>query len=1208
VSGPNVTSTDPPSLLHLRTLLHDATTQPAAAVEQLAAARTRVAADSPVAHELLAVELRWLQAQRESAEPALASEVAAARCQWLALRVRRLVAASAGDPAALFDLAEAQAAAAIAGDTATVRQCEEAITRSVPAAVAGEALDEEVAERFALLSTAIDEISIAHQVHLLRFSGEVARRLAVQTGSKACRRCGRRLLRAADDRELARRLEARVGRAGVSAIETTNFVLLLGVLAILLVETTIELSPTQATVLNWIDAVACSFFIADFLFELALHPSRLSWFCRNAVTDLLPAIPSVLFFFPGVEVSEVAESAVAVRVLRLMRVTWAARYVQSLRPLLRSARLLLFLVRGLDGLTARFAQILNREFVFVPAAADVKRAIVEEDQRDVLFAGLRREHELVTLLPASSRSEMLLRRARAARDAAEALGPGSGPRRAGAATPRDIPIDEAIEFLWALRAQDVGRWLRPSDVQSLDRVLRVLSALPVRWLPIIRRLAVHPLAASPEERIVQLGRRVAEWLEGWHGRMLFFADLHGIVTGPQILDRVASAMVKASQRPAVRLLFFGGLFLVFDLLIGAESCSKFLSNIVALPLIVLGTLCLVFLTLGTWLKRLAGQASEAYRLTSEAQFISQLERIKPHYEREDLAFLARRVFGDGAAARQAETMLHTLVSSARTGVPIEDKDVPEYVRLESNRIALLYLHFLDGACLHISDVKTTEQLLANQALENLRVRFLRFGKRQRKQLRRLKLEAGSVFSGPYLWFSFITESIAVETAKRISGYNRYCVPLAEREVATPERLHAMHDWLARRRDPRGGRTLGDRRGQQIRFDFQTTEFTALDFLGGDAERDRHIASLFGAGVIEVVRLDRRTMVREIFGTRPVHNLPKHERSFNPLRFYQRRLSHGRVLLAPLLLGWRFLRWIGWLIARLRQIVREVFDPELAMQRREIGVAPYTVALRKIHRMKAPGLLEAISMRLHLDPVYAGAPAGWSSAEPFAAEPEVERDLLFLHLREREASELREAATLVRHHVAALHAAIGWLPPLGAAADGDARAAGELAATCAWIADKDDVRTLLHAERWRTEVMPILLAQGPKGTRWQRCWRFLRRRFVEHPVDRWLKRHGRGLPASARAPLRHAYERGRHGVRALIDAWVLLPDGASPAATAIECLRQAYRHGASTRRDLLALRAVQSMAVLDVRNYRDLVFQLGDYAADGEDSRLGSSLP
>ena len=86
--------------------------------------------------------------------------------------------------------------------------------------------------------------------------------------------------------------------------------------------------------------------------------------------------------------------------------------------------------------------------------------------------------------------------------------------------------------------------------------------MPVRWLPFSSRVAVHPLPETPEERIVELGRRVADWVESWHGRMLFFADWHGIVTGPQILDRVASAIVKATQRPAVRLLLFGGVFIV----------------------------------------------------------------------------------------------------------------------------------------------------------------------------------------------------------------------------------------------------------------------------------------------------------------------------------------------------------------------------------------------------------------------------------------------------------------------------------------------------------------------------------------------------------------------------------------------------------------------------------------------------------------------
>jgi hypothetical protein len=1197
----------PQSLQHLRTLLHDTQGAPAEAVAGLAAARTEVAGRGPIAHELLSAELRWLAAQPEAARPELAPAVTAARVAWRALRVRNLLAATDPDPAVLFDLAEARAHALADGDAASARDCEAGIASRLPGTAADPRLPQEAAERLAALLTGVEEASLRHQVLQLRCTGELLLACAVRTDSALMRRQGRRLLRAAGDRELARRLEGAVGRRGVALLETANFVLLLVVLVSIVVEATVDLPPGWLVALRWLDAGACLFFVADFVFELVLHPQRWSWFVRNALTDLLPAIPSVLFLLPGPGIP-LLEDAVVLRTVRLLRVTWAARYVQALRPLLRLLRLLLFLVRGLDGLAQRFTQLLNREFVFVPAAADVRRPVAEEDRRDVLFAALRREHELAALLPAAERTGLLTARLQAAAAAMETLGDG-GPRRLGLVSERDLPIGQAIEFLWALRPQDIGRWLRPGDVQALDRVVRVLSVLPVRWLPIVCRFVVHPLPATPEERIVQLGRRVADWLESWHGRLLFFADLHGIVTGPQILDRVASAMVKASQRPAVRLLLFGGLFLLFDLLVQSRTVSDVLGKIVE-PLIVLGSVCLVVLSLGRWLKSLAGEAAEAYRLTSEAHFISQLERIKPRYERQDLAFLAARVFGP-PRQRHAERLLRAQVASARTGVPVADAEAGELLCQEANRTALLYLHFLDGAPLHESDVKTTEQLLANHAIENLRTHFQCLGKRARKQLRKLKLDDGTVFAGPFLWFRFITESISVETAKRIAGYNRYCVPLRERAAASPEQLAAMQSWLQRRLDPRAGRALGERGGPAAgeAMAWPTTEFTALDFVGADPERDRHLAALFGDDVLQVVQQDRRTMVREIFGTRPVHNLPKHERSFNPLRFYNRRLSRGRVLAAPLLLLWRVLRSVVWLVGRIRQIVREVFDPELAMQRRELGTAPFAVALRKIHRMKAPGLLEAVRMRLELDPVYAGAPPGWSAHEPFATDPELERDLRFLHLREREAAGLRDAAAQARRRVEELHAAVRWLPPFAAAGvDADVRAAGELAVTSAWLVDKDHARTLLFAERWRTEVLPVWLADGVPGSRLVDLGGWLLGFFTVHPVDRWLQQHGRDLPRSARRPLVHAFRADRDGVRKLLLAWSTLPAGASPADTAIARLRAVWRLGPAVQRDLLALRAVQSLAVLDIRNYRDLVFQLGGYADDGEDPALGSALP
>ncbi|MCA8965528.1 MAG: hypothetical protein KDC48_11625, partial [Planctomycetes bacterium] len=1023
-----------------------------------------------------------------------------------------------------------------------------------------------------------------------------------------CRRLGRRLLRAADDRELARRMERRLGRRGVAVLETTNFVLLLLVLATLVIEAAVVLTPAQKHVFLWIDAVACLFFIADFAFELVLHPSRLSWFARNALTDLVPAIPSVIFLLPSVPGGDAADTLLALRLVRLLRVTWAARYVQAIRPLLRAARLLLFLVRGLDGLVARFGQLLNREFVFVPAAAEVVRSVEQEDRRDLVFESLRREHELVALLPQEQRTAALHERIAAARGAMAVLSSTAFSGRSMAAELRDVPIGEAIEFLWGLRVQDLGRWLGKDDITALDRVVKVLSVVPVRWLPLIRRVAVYPLPASPEERIVALAHRTADWLESWHGRMLFLADLHGIVTGPQILDRVATAMVKATQRPAVRLILFGSLFLLFDQLIRTEWISAFLNKIVGMPLVVLGGICLVFLLLGHWLKRLAGQASENYRLTSEAHFISQLERVQAMYEQEDLDFLTTRAFGDGESRRHARALLQGQLTSARTGVPAAADDVPHDVCLDANRIALLYLHFLDGAPLHVSDVKTTEQLLANQSIDNLRTEFLGHGRKEQKLLRKLRLDDGTIFRGPFLWFSFITESIAVEAAKRIAGYNRCCLPLADQARAGDAERERMQLWLAWRRDPRAGRTIGAKAGLLVGDHCATTEFTALDFVGADPERDRHLAATFGDEVLAVLRQDRRNMVREIFGTRPVHQLPKHERSFNPLRFYRRRLSRGRVLLAPLLLLWRFVRSIGWVVLRTRQIVREVFDPELAMARREAGVAPFAVALRKIHRMKAPGLLEAIRLRLGIDPVYAGAPAGWSSAEPFVVPAPLDRDLEFLQLREREAAQLRDQAAEIRRRVGALHAALDWLPDLTEGMHDAERAAAELAVTVAWITDKDSLRTLLLAERWRVEWLPRLATERPGGGWIGDAWRAVVGVFRVHPVDHWLQRHGRDLPRELRRPLLRAYAVDWRGTRTVLDAWRAQPAGASPADTAIAAMRKIARRGTAVRRDVLSLRAVQSLAVLDVRNYRDLVFQLGDYAAEGEDPTLGSALP
>jgi hypothetical protein len=1055
---------------------------------------------------------------------------------------------------------------------------------------------QEADERWAAHTAGDEDQPLSLQIARLRTTGELLRHLGIRHRDRALRRRARRSLRAADDREQALRLERLLGHRGVVVLEAASFTLLLLVLLVLVVESSAVLSPGAAVALHWVDGVACALFLAEFLLRLLLAPRRWSFTWRHALTDLLPAVPAVLWLLPGPALPGAADDAIVLRLVRVFRFTWAARYVQALRPLLRAFRVVLLMVRGMDGLVSRFAHVLDRDFVFFEAPRGVPADAGE--RRDLVFAALRRQQVLCAALPAGELHQVLGERLAAASARAAAL-PGTWPEAADIPSgAREVPVEEAIEFLFALTAGDVGRWLPAADLRALDRAIAVLHAPPIGWLPLLRRFRVHPLPPSPEERVVALSRRVAEWLQGWHGRLQFFADLHGIVTGPQILDRVATGMIKASQRPAVRLILFGGLATLLDTLFTSNLLARF----VGLPLLVLGSLCLVILLLGWWLKRIAGEASEAFRLTSEAHFVSLMHLRKRRQEPGDLRFLARRVFGD-LPAHGALRLLRAQLDFSRAGVPV---DLPEFgsehERLAA-RVVLLYLHFLDGALLHASDIKTTEQLLANLSLENLRYAWLGITRKAKKRLRLLRLDDGSVFRGPFLWFRFITESVAVEASKRVVEYNRRCAPCAQVALQGPETAA----WLQGRCDPKGGRTLERLPPPDAGTTFASSEFHVLDFLAPEPARDAWLASTFGADVVRALAADRRAMIREIFGMRPVHELPRAERTVNAWRFYWARLSHGRVFLLPLYALLRALRSAAWFVGRIRAIVREVLSPHLAREARESGSAPFAVALRKINRMKAPGLLEAIRLRLQIDPAYAGALPGWSAAGPGDDGAQLERDLDFLHLRERARAEFRALASRQRERAAQLAAVLAHQPPIApAGAPPDAVADGELAVTVAWSCNRERVRTLLLAERWRDEVLPQL-ALRDEGGWWVRARALVADLFGEHPIERWCARLQISATPRLRSNLRRAYARDAEA-RAVIDAWLGLAPGATPAAVAIERLRRLWREGAALRRELGVLRAVQSLAVLDVRNYRALVFELGGYAADGEKLADAMELP
>lgn len=91
-----MTPPDPQSLSRLRALLRDTALPPEQLLPLLANERQQVARNTELEHEQVGMSLRWLQHQPEAGEGGLAGELRAVRHEWLALRVRGLVAESGG--------------------------------------------------------------------------------------------------------------------------------------------------------------------------------------------------------------------------------------------------------------------------------------------------------------------------------------------------------------------------------------------------------------------------------------------------------------------------------------------------------------------------------------------------------------------------------------------------------------------------------------------------------------------------------------------------------------------------------------------------------------------------------------------------------------------------------------------------------------------------------------------------------------------------------------------------------------------------------------------------------------------------------------------------------------------------------------------------------------------------------------------------------
>lgn len=1065
---------------------------------------------------------------------------------------------------------------------------------------------------------------------------------------RGVRRTLRRRRRALDgelqERRLAWRLEGLLGRRNAVALEKLMLILLLIFMLMLALEgpllhqeaalqgatvETMTFSRVEA-IFAWLDLAICAAFLGEFALKLALAQGKGLYVRRNWLTGLLPAIPVGFLAYATHHLALAVEGewVVALRALRYLRLSRVAEWLRLARPLLRLARLVGFVLWASDRLVRRMSPVLNRNVVlFERAALEELRTPYQTALESLRERFWQLACDVAELEPAARLALVHarvadLRSKLSAPTLALAQMPGGGELAA-----REIPLEDVLMQLLSATPASIAERFGRGVARSIAQWCRAFDVFAVRRLPVIRDLVAAGRLADPYEaaaraahRIGLLGRRLLE-------RVYWFADLYGTVTAPQLVDSIGEWLVRGTAQPARRFLLFGTLFVLLSHLLlrlphpaFLDYLAAFVHRVLGTPLVVLGTICLVPLLVGLWFRQIAGEASDFYTKVAEAQFLSAAKRMKRR--------LAQRWHG---------MWVQRVLSPEADLAGTDGSSCPDPLQATVQR---LWEDYLDGAPLHRSDTRVTTQLLGNLDLLSLYHSRLRYGRRKRKELRRLDLSAarGSL-RGPYLWFHFISRSLTQQTAKLVVDYNTFAIPLDRLARASEEELRAYAAWLSRRARcplealdlPPGVRACLEAAGLArdngsdvagLRLGFQGSDFTALHFLCDEAELDEDIRQRYGPWVAELLERDRRDNIRRVFRAYPLHHRPKDQRTFNPLVFYQQHLAGGWVLLFPLKVGW-WLAVLGWRgLCLVGRKVREVLRPPAAEVSDLAEDEPLAVALRKVHRMRKPVFLQCLRLRAEFDPEYLGALLPGCPGLPGPTIP-VDEDLSLIGAEPPLRRQVAQLASLRRRQVLDLRY---WLRRLGL----ENHAAESLRAMAlAYTVDHGGVRTMLESVRvleraWKpatgeppVEPMAPLHAsarpacgksrnglQTPLAAALARIGELVlwplpfRRRRFERQARRvlcypWM----RGVPSGRhRHCVRQAWERPelRRAVQRLAQA----AGGNDPLVRARETLSAVARDPAPWTRQLVVLRAVQTLSVLDLQLYCDLVARLGRYPEKG----------
>lgn len=817
------------------------------------------------------------------------------------------------------------------------------------------------------------------------------------------------------EKRLQERLEGIFGHRFVKRFEQLIFILIFVVLGLLFLELLWVEEQDIAThkTLAIIDTGICFVFLLEFFTKLSLAQERWFYFQRRWFVDLLPSIPFMLiidYYF--------IDHLVSGRVVRLARLSRLVRYIRIIRPFIRVIRLVSFTLRGLDRLVRRYAPWLNQNLIFFEPQQDIHhrpQPTIFERSHEAYGKALNELRSRTTNLDFDQLERFLpiyletLEKHLNWNKAPVALGLANGdtPGRK-----RDIPVEQAINTLLNLQGAQLETYLGSDFPRHLYFSIGLLDLPIIRSIPLLKLIFEKRRNSPPSEFSAWIVRGFGRLLEILMTMGYWFADLYGIITGPKLIDRVGSTLVRSFERPAKRLLIIGGFLVFAHLLVSALDIPFFspmlsiLEKLFGLPVIIIGGICLIPLTIGAWMKNIAGQATELYRLTAEAQYINLIKELKEGRSSSDLRLIYKRVLRPEGLINSPEaphipldcttpiegiepcdafiTRALKVMSSRIQNDPEENQLIGQKHEITNDRdpsglehlwwletkTLLLYRDYLDGALLHTSDVKTTEQLLGNLALRNLLFYKFDLTKSEQKSLEKLDLGSHKSIFGPFMWFSLITQSISHNTAQLLLDYNRFATPLAELERRSDETKQLRNQWRASKGfgSLNPSINLEERRAHLPHF--ETTDFSSLHLLTSLHQYEPMVKARYGEEVFQALLQDQQRLIRGIFSSYPLHSLPRAQRTLNPYQLYQEYLFGGRVFTLPFRIVGLVFKGIALAFKWLKQKIDEIRFPE---QKTEVVIAQkdFVVAQRKIDRMRKPIFMKLMTLRARIDFEYLG---------------------------------------------------------------------------------------------------------------------------------------------------------------------------------------------------------------------------------------------